>query len=165
VKAFALVAPILLTACGTSQPLPADPAATLDPIAFFSGASHGDAILHKLFSDDVRVTVESLGKPDGRGLVLDQRITEGAKPARVRRWTIRPVGPHRYTGTLTDAKGPVDVIVNGPRADIRYTMKNGLGVEQHLALQAGGKTVLNRLNVRKFGIRVAHLDETIRKLD
>jgi hypothetical protein len=165
VKRFILAAPLLLTACGTGQPLPADSTATLDPIGFFTGESHGDATLHKLFSDDARVTVESRGKPDRNGLILDQTITEGTKPPRMRRWIIRPAGPHRFTGTLTDAKGPVDVTVNGPRADISYTMKNGLKVDQHLALQAGGDTVLNRLNISKFGIRVAHLDETIRKLD
>jgi hypothetical protein len=44
-------------------------------------------------------------------------------------------------------------------------MKNGLDFEQHLALQRGGTTVLNRLTVRKFGVPVATLEETIRKAD
>jgi hypothetical protein len=57
------------------------------------------------------------------------------------------------------------VEVAGPRATIRYRMKSGLAVAQQLALQPGGRTLLNRLTVTKFGIRVATLDETIRKLD
>jgi hypothetical protein len=96
--AAAACAALLLAGCDANQPLPADPGANLDPVAFFAGQSHGQATLHKLFSDDVRVTVDSLGRPDGRGgLVLDQRIVEGDKPPRVRRWIIRPAGPHRST--------------------------------------------------------------------
>ena len=44
-------------------------------------------------------------------------------------------------------------------------MKNGMEVRQLLALQADERTVLNHLEVRKFGVRVAQLDETIRKVD
>ena len=42
-------------------------------------------------------------------------------------------------------------------------MKGGLEVRQQLALQSDGRTILNRLSVRKFGLEVAYLDETIRK--
>jgi len=59
----------------------------------------------------------------------------------------------------------VNVSVVGPRAYIKYRMSEGLTVGQLLALQSDGKTLLNRLHVRKFGIRVATVDETIRKLD
>jgi hypothetical protein len=78
---------------------------------------------------------------------------------------MRQIGPGRFTGTLTDAVGPASIEVAGARATIRYRMKGGLDVSQQLALQPGGRTVLNRLTVTKFGIRVATLDETIRKLD
>jgi hypothetical protein len=44
-------------------------------------------------------------------------------------------------------------------------MKGGLEVEQQLALQSDGRTVLNRLEVKKFGARLATLNETITKLD
>ena len=42
-------------------------------------------------------------------------------------------------------------------------MKKGFMVRQELALQPDGLTVLNRLEVFKLGVRVAWLDETIRK--
>jgi hypothetical protein len=44
-------------------------------------------------------------------------------------------------------------------------MRGGLDVDQQLTLQGDGKTLLNRLHVRKFGVRVAVVEETIRKLD
>ena len=157
---------LCLAGCGQPPDLPADAQAVLNPISFFAGRSHGEATLHKLLSSDARVQVDSLGRSDRHGgLILDQTIREGAKAARQRRWVMRPVAPNRFTGTLTDATGPVEVTIAGPRANIRYRMKNGLDVEQQLALQRGGRSVLNILVVRKVGLRVATLNETIRKRD
>ena len=161
-----LLAAASLTGCAEPAALPADPTATLNPIVFFAGRSHGEAFLHKIIGSNADVRVDSIARSDGRGgLILDQIIREGAKPPRKRTWLMQPAGPNRFTGTLTDAIGPVAVTTSGPRADIRYRMKGGFEVTQQLAVQRDGRTVLNRLTVRKFGIRVARLDETIRKLD
>lgn len=134
-------------------------------MAFFTGRTHGDGQLSKMFSKPVNVSVDSIGRRQGDTLILDQRIQEGPSPPSVRRWTMRPIAPNHYTGTLTDAKGPVDVLITGPRADIRYTTKAGFNVEQRLILQSDEKTILNRLRAHKFGVPVATLNETIRKLD
>ena len=163
--AIAAVA-LAVAGCARSSPLPADPAAKLDPIAYFTGRSGGVGIVRKSFGGSTPVQVSSVGRSDGHGgLILDQNIWEGTKPSRQRRWLMQPAGPNRFTGTLTDAAGPVEVITAGPRATVRYRMKNGLEVTQRLALQRDGRTLLNRLTVKKFGVRVARLDETIRKVD
>ncbi len=165
-KLLTIAAALPLASCATPSILPADPNARFDPRAFFTGRSHGEGTLHKIIGGDSQIVVDSIGRPDGRGgLVLDQKIRSGSKSPRQRRWIMRPAGPNRYTGTLTEAEGPVAVQVNGPRATIRYRMRGGIDIEQHLALQPDGRTLLNRLNARKFGIRVAQLDETIRKVD
>lgn len=165
-KATLAFAAIVLAGCAPETDLPADPAGTLDPVQFFTGRSHGEARLRVLFGGDRRVRVDSVGRLDGgRGLILEQLIREGAKPLRKRIWHMRRAGPNRFTGELTDAAGPVEIIVKGPRATIRYTMKNGLAVTQQLALQKDRRTLRNRLVVSKFGIPLARLDETIRKLD
>jgi hypothetical protein len=148
-----------------APPLAADASKTLDPIAFFTGTSKGEATLKVIASAPKPVRVQSEGRPDGNGgLILVQHIREGNKPERVRTWTMQPVAPGRFTGTLTpDAVGPVAVIASGPRAQIRYRMKSGLDVRQELALQADGITLLNRLSVSKWGVDVAELNEVIRK--
>jgi hypothetical protein len=133
-------------------------------MAFFTGRTHGDGELDKLFSSPARVTVDSVGRRQGNTLILDQTIRGHEKLPRFRRWTMMRVAPNRYSGTLTDAAGPVLVTVAGARAYIRYTMKGGLKVEQQLALQSDSRTILNHLEVKKFGARVATLDETIRKV-
>lgn len=151
--------------CGTSIVLPAASGATLDLGAFFAGRTHGEATLEKVGSSPVQMRVDSVGRPNGSGLILDQLIREGDKPPRARRWTMRPAGPNRFTGTLTDAAGPVSVRTKGPRAFVSYTMKNGMTVEQQLAIQADRRTLLNHMTIKKYGLKVAELRETIRKLD
>lgn len=160
------VAALVLSGCATPAALPADAGATFDPVQFFSGRTRGEGVLHKAIGGSSRITVESTGRVDEQGnMILDQTIGGEDKRPRLRRWVMRPAGPNRYTGTLTDAAGPVEITVAGPRATIRYQMRGGLNVEQHLALQTGGRTLLNRLTVTRFGMRLARLDETIRKLD
>jgi hypothetical protein len=100
---------------------------------------------------------------EGEGLRLTQRISEGTKKPRVRTWIMRPAGPGRFTGSLTDAQGPVDITVTGPRAVIRYRIPSGMLIHQQLALQPDGRTILNRLKAYRYGVRLAVLDETIRK--
>src|SRR6185295_11591930 len=162
---IALSLTALATSGCDSTVLPAASSAEFDPIAFFKGHTRGEGELKKLFSSSIPITVDSVGRMQNGTLILDQTIREGSKRPRVRRWTIRRLSHDRYTGTLTDAVGEVHATVAGPRAYIRYTMRHGLIVEQQLAQQSGGRTVLNRLVVHKFGARVATLSETIRKAD
>ena len=68
-------------------------AASLDPIAFFTGRTRGAGELDTLLSSPVKLTVESIGRRQGDTLVLDQTIREGSKPPRVRRWIMKPVAP------------------------------------------------------------------------
>jgi hypothetical protein len=133
-------------------------------MAFFKGHTHGEGDLQTLFGQPVQVSVDSVGRMGEDGLILDQTIREAKKPPSVRRWTIRRLSQNRYTGTLTDAVGPVTAEVVGPRAYIRYMMRHGLVVQQQLAQQRDRTTVLNRLVVHKFGARVATLSETIKRV-
>lgn len=161
----ALLFVFIVAACGCTRngALPAAHGAAFDPIAFFSGHTRGEGNLNKLFNKPVHVSVDSIGRLDNGALILDQTIREADKAPSTRRWTIKRLERSRYTGTLTDAVGPVTAEVVGPRAYIRYTMRHGLKVEQQLAQQSDGTTVLNRLVVYKFGTRVAALTETIKR--
>lgn len=161
-----LLLPLALASCATTVRLPAAEQARFDPIAFFTGESTGTGTIDLIFSKPRPLSVRSTGRSDERGgLVLTQVIREGRKPQRTRTWTMRQVGPNRYTGSLTEAVGPVTVTTDGPRASIAYRMRDGLGVRQQLALQGDGRTLFNHLTVTKWGIRVATVRETIRRVD
>ena len=75
----------------------------------------------------------------------------------MRSWHLLPAGPGRFTGTLTDANGPVVASVAGPRLDIAYPMKGGLKAVQVLTLRPDGKTLDNELTVTKFGVQLARV--------
>lgn len=134
-----------------------------DPLQLFTGHTRGRAQLHLITGASHAIAVDSHGTPDGHGgLVLDQTIGEQGHAPRVRRWLIHPAGANRWTGTLTDADGPVSI--QRTRADvvIRYRMHNGSKVEQHLDAPPG-RPVDNHMTVTRFGVRLAWLDEQIRK--
>lgn len=155
---------LVVCGCGNTVTLPAARGVEFQPIVFFEGHTHGDGELQKLFGKPIRVSVDSVGQLQGGTLILDQIIREPGKPATMRRWTIAPLGHDRYTGTLTEAVDEVHANVVGARGYIHYTMKHGFTVDQQLAQQSDGTTVLNRLEVYKFGVRVATLTEIIRKV-
>jgi hypothetical protein len=163
------IAAALLALAGCAGPAPLPPRAPqpiLDPAAFFAGRTHGAGSLDKLVGGTERIRVESVGTRAERGrLILDQRIWTGDQPPRDRRWVLRQAGPNRWTGTLSDATGPVSITAAGNSAVIRYAMEGGVEVEQQLRLQPDRRTLLNQLTARKWGMPVAWLDETIRKLD
>lgn len=156
---------LALAGCSAAA-LPTSATQTFDPLTFFAGRAQGTGTVHRLFGSTVPLRVASTSArrtPDS--LVLVQRIREGSKTERTRTWSMRRTAPGVYTGTLTpDAVGPVTMNVTGPRAHIRYQMKGGLAVVQQLALQRGGDVLCNRLEVRKFGIRVAWVRETIERV-
>ena len=154
---------LLLAGCHAAAPA-APP--RFDPLAFFTGASRGEGTLKVMTKPSVTIRVESEGRPDGKGgIILDQTIREGTKPARQRRWVLRPTSPTTMTGSITDNPGPVRGRMDGNRLLLNYTMKGGMKAEQVLTLQPGGRSLINRMTVRKFGIPVAHVREVITKVD
>jgi hypothetical protein len=157
---------ILLSAAAMALAGAAAPAPALDMTAFFTGHTHADNVMKIVFNRPTRLVVDSVGGKGDRGdFVLVDTVREEGKPVRTRKWVMRPVGLNRFTGSLSDATGPVDVVVSGSQATIRYTMKGGLRVVQQVRLQADGRTLSNHVVVRKFGLKFASVDGTVRKLD
>lgn len=151
-------------ACVSSQP-PAQqqaPTPVFDPAAFFVGHTHGEATLKIAMHPSRHVIVEGQGRlePDGT-LILDQSVQTGTAPARHRHWLFRRDGPGRWSGSLSDAAGPVSGDIVGNRLHLAFAMDGGLQAQQWLFLQAGGGVVRNIMVVRKWGVPVARLDETI----
>ena len=140
--------------------------ASLDMTAFFTGRTHAENVMKIVFKRSSRLVVDSVGRKGEHGeFILLDTVHENGKPVRQRKWVMRPAGPNRYTGTLSDAVGPVEVAVDGRGATIRYTMNGGLKVVQQLELAGDGRTLANRVAVRKFGLRFASIEGKIRKLD
>ena len=164
-KSGVLVGLLALAACTAAAPPEAkQPGPAFDPVAFFTGPSHGDGKLDQIMKDVRTVTVDSVGTPEANGsLTLTQRIAMQGDSPRTRVWKLKQVAPGRYAGSLTDASGPVETVAIGRAIRIRYPMKGGLMVEQWLTALPGGRAIDNRLTVTKWGMRVATLRERIEK--
>lgn len=109
-------------------------------------------------SGDEQTEVHGSDQIEDGALVLDQVVNEGSKPAKQRTWHIREDSSGRYSGTLTDASGPIADEVEGNRLHLGFAMKGGLATDQWLTLAADGRSAHNIMVVKKFGLRVAVLD-------
>ncbi len=162
-KGFAVVSSALLAAAFASAPAAAQ--RIQDPMLFFQGRTESVSTVRVLTKKPVRT--RSLGRgtmrPDG-AFELVQRVEEDGKPTRIRRWLIRRVAAGRFTGTMSEATGPVTVDQVGQGYRFRFKMKGNLAVEQWLTPHAGGKSATNKVTVRKLGIKVGSSDGTIRKI-
>jgi hypothetical protein len=160
-----LAAAALLLLSATASAAPERP--KLDMMAFFTGKTHADNVIKIALHAPHKLIVDSIGGRNKEGeFVLIETVREEGKPERKRSWVMHPVGPDHFSGVLTDAAGPVDIVVSGPSATIRYTMKErNLKVVQQLQLQADGKSLANHVVARKFGLTFAKVDGTVRKLD
>jgi hypothetical protein len=151
---------------GGSAPAHAQAAAhAFDPIAFFTGRTEGVGTLDEVMASPVSTHVAGVGALQPNGVfVIDQTVKITGKPVEQRRWQLRETAPGRFGGTISDAKGPVTGVVTGNRMRISYTMrKGGMKVEQILTAAPDGRSVSNSMKIRKLGIVVATLAETIRK--
>ena len=143
----------------------AAPQPVFRPDAFFAGRTEGHAELKELFHSTKPVHVVGHSRVDHGTLILDQTVMQQGKKPEQREWRLHQLGLGKFAGTLSDASGPVAGDVKGNCLHLTYPMKGGMKVEQRIYLQPGGKTALNRMTVSKLGITVAHLNETISKLD
>lgn len=160
-----LAAALLGVAAAASAAPDADP--KLDMLAFFTGRTHADNIIEIALHSPHKLIVDSVGGHNKEGeFVLIDTVREEGKPVRMRTWVMHPAGPGHFTGVLSDAVGPVDVVAKGDSATISYTMKDGhLKILQDIQLQPDGRSLSNHVIARKFGLTFAHVDGIIRKLD
>ena len=155
-----------LSACVGTPPITTPASAPrFDALAFFSGHTLGTGSLKKIMSRSEETRVHGTGHVEDGTLVLDQIVTEGDKAAKHRTWHIRQDAPGHYSGTLSDASGPITGEVEGNLLHLVFTMKGGLATEQWLTLAPDGRSAHNVMVVKKLGLDVAVLDEEIVKVD
>ena len=135
------------------------------PLQFFEGRTEGTGTVKILMKKPYRTGSVGHGRigPDG-ALSLVQRVAEDGKPPRERRWHIRKIAEGRFSGTMSEASGPITIDAIGGRYRFRFRMKGNLSVEQWLTPLAGGMAARNSMTIRKFGMTVGTGTGIIRKL-
>lgn len=143
----------------------ASPAVSV-PERFFLGRTEGQGTAHVILSGRHAVRHRGHGRMGHDGaLLLEQVVEEEGKPARRRNWRLVRAGPNRFTGTISDARGAVTGEVRGNVLHIRYRSVEGPSVEQWITVHSGGRSATNRMTFRRFGVQVATVQETIRRVD
>lgn len=141
-------------------------AAPAGPEHFFVGRTAGSGIVQIMFAGKHKVGDRSTGRIDASGaLLLDQIVDEEGKPARTRSWRLARSASGGITGTISDARGPVTGEIRGNILHLRYRSAEGPSVEQWITVNPDGRTASNRMTFTKFGIQVATLTSTVRRLD
>lgn len=157
------------TGCLTASPFHMQRAESPEfrPQSFFAGRTTGTGVLVQRGKRPRHVHVAGVGTEEAEGSFrLDQVVTYDDGSIEHRTWTLRQLSDHTYTGSLTDATGPVAAESLGNTFSLRYPLgKPWISMHQTLVLQPDGRTVLNVATVTVLGIPWARLSETITRDD
>ena len=155
---------VWLAGCGLAV-APLNAQQLQEPIRFFEGSTVGESTVNVVFHKAYASKTTGQGRINGDGsLDLLQRVEEDGKAPFQRRWHMKPVGQGRWSGTMTDAVGPVTAEQVGNSYRFRFSMKDSVRVEQWLTPLPGGKSAKNEATIRKHGFVVGHSNGIIRKL-
>ena len=140
----------------------ADPSS--DPLRFFEGRTESTSTVKLIMKKPFRSRSLGNGEIDDGVLNLVQRVHDEGKAPFERKWRMRQVGAGRFTGTMSEAVGPVTVDEVDGSYRFRFKIKGNVTIEQWLMPQPGGRTAKSRTHIRKFGMTVGRSEGTIRKL-
>lgn len=135
-----------------------------DPMRFFEGRTESISTIKVFTKKPFQSRTLGKGIINDGTLSLVQRVHEDGKAPYERRWRMRQVSPGRFTGTMTEANGPVIAEEIDGRYRFRFKMKGHVSIEQWLTPLPGGDVAQSKVTIRKFGMKVGSSDGTIRKL-
>ena len=118
---------------GTAQGEDARPPSPVTPLLFFEGTTESigtmSVAMHRSTSTHSR-GVGTIAR-DG-SLSLVQIVQDEGRAPYARRWSVRQVGPGQFTGSMSQATGPVTIQQVGSRFRFEFMIKGALSVEESL---------------------------------
>lgn len=118
-----------------------------------------------------RFVADMVGEWNGNTGVLRERFRYDSGEEQERCWTLRLGNDGRIVATAPDVVGEGEGIASGPAVQMTYRIRldekaggHVLSVTDWMYLMENG-TIMNRSQFRKFGITVAELVATMRKVE
>lgn len=120
---------------------------------------------------NIRFRAEIGGKMEDRHGTLSERfVYDGLDVVDTREWQVTMTGPNSFTATAGDVVGPATGVIEGNAARMTYRLRlperaggHVLRVVDWLYLMEDG-SIVNRSEMRKFGVRAAELFATFTPL-
>jgi hypothetical protein len=138
---------------------------------FFEGRTRGEGrFVSDLFDVERGIVVDTVGRWDGRTLVLTEHVaySDGARETAI--WRFDKTGPATYDGQRTKVAGVVPVRAAGGEVRMSYVAEvaGPDGRAQRLRFadvlrRTGPDTVVNTARVSFLGLTVGHVEITFRK--
>lgn len=164
---MAVACALLLAACA-GRPVQDFAGATprFDPMAFFIGNTQSWGVLEaRDGAPTSRLRARLNGRRDGDTLVLVQDFTfeDGRRQRRV--WRLRQIDANRFDATADDVIGVATGYAYGNAFRWDYTLQTGASaltrvrMQHWMYLSGDGQTLLNRVVIRKFGVRIGGVTE------
>jgi Protein of unknown function (DUF3833) len=167
----ALLCLVLLGACASPQPADyAGQQPALDVQRYFNGTLDATGIFQDRGGKVVkRFNVVIVCHWEGDTGTLDEDFTYSDGTRQKRIWTLRKLAPNHFTGSAADVVGTADGEVSGNALRWRYTMAltvdgtiYNVNFEDWMFLM-DQDVMLNRAEMRKFGIRLGEVTLSFRK--
>lgn len=165
-KKIIILLPLLATAASSPPGEQfAAPTPVFAPERFFEGKTEGNGTLKVIMKSAQTVKVRGMGRIEGDTLLLEHVVERTGEPVERKHWRIKKLGMGRYAGTLSDAVGPLSGDASGNRLHFKYRLKKGsVDVEQWIYLRPDGQSAVNYMTLRRLGMQVGTLQETIRRV-
>ena len=146
-------------------------APVFDPRRHLAGEMQSDGVIYGPTGRvAARFTARMRGDWDNAGGSLAEVFDFATGQQQQRLWTITDAGSARFTATAPDVEGVAVGELSGATLRMRYRLRLAqdagghlLNVTDWLYLAPNG-VILNRSEMRKFGIKVAELVATIRRV-
>ncbi len=161
-RLLVVLVPIVLI--GASASASAGEAQLSDPMRFFEGRTESTSIVKLIMRKPFSSRSMGDGEISSGVLNLTQQVHDEGKKPYDRHWKMRQVGPGRFSGSMTEAVGPVLAEEVDGRYRFRFKIKGNVSVEQWLMPLPGGREARSKTTIRKFGMTVGKSEGTVRKL-
>lgn len=169
-RGLVIVAGLLLGACAAGIGDYKGESPQLDLAEFFNGPVKAWGVVQNRSGKVVRrFQVDMVGRWTGDEGVLEEDFLFSDGQSQRRVWRFKKVGPQRYTGTAGDVSGQAQGEVAGFALRWRYTLRLDVdGKTWNVAFDdwmylLDDRTLVNRSEMRKFGLRVGEVTLFFRK--
>ncbi|MEO8416207.1 MAG: DUF3833 family protein [Ginsengibacter sp.] len=165
---------LVLAGCSTLKPESfSSSTPILDPVQFFGGHIHSDGVLEaRSGRPSERITTKTAGVYSNGILTITQDLYPEKEKPNHRTFTLKLSDAHHVEGTGSFIGGTARGALYGNYFTWRFRLKitdKGLvkhvNMTQYMYLMPGGKTLIIRSVIRKFGIIVKEITEQFYKED